>query len=80
MVHGLVEYVVYPANKRDVSACSRINDALVKTIGNSNVRGYQSQPRKITEFWLVEASANQAAMVSRIPGVRILFTKSGRSS
>ena len=73
--HGLVEYVVYPADKRDVSACSRINNALVKMLGNSKVRFYQSQPRQTTEFWLVEALAYQQAMLSGIPGVRNIFTK-----
>ena len=73
--HGLFEYVVYPTDKRDVSACSRINDALVKMLGNSKVRIYKSQPRQTTEFWLVEALSSQQGMLSGLPGVRNLLTK-----
>ena len=47
---GLVEYVVYPADKKAVLACSHINDALVKILGGSRVRIYKSQIRQTTEF------------------------------
>lgn len=67
--NGLVELVVYPANKRDVSACSRINVALVEILGYSRVRTYKSRISLTTEFWLVEALEFQKARVSNIPGV-----------
>ena len=69
--HGLFEYVVYPANKKDVPACSKINDALVKILGASKVQIYKSQIRKTTEFWLVQILEAQKATVVQIPGVRI---------
>ena len=69
--HGLVEYVVYPADKKDVSACSQINTAVVRILGDSKVRIYQSQIRQTTEFWFIQAIETQAEAVSRIPGVRI---------
>ena len=70
--HGLVEYVVYPINKHDVSVCSQINDALVKMLGSSKVQIYQSQIRRTTEFWFIQALEAQRPAMLRIPGVRIL--------
>ena len=70
--HGLVEYVVYPADKKDVSACLRINNALVNTFGGSKIRIYKSQIRQSTEFWLIQALESQKETILRIPGVRIL--------
>ena len=70
--YGLIEYVVYPVDKRDVPACSQINDALVKLLGDSKVQIYKSQTRQVTEFWLIQALEAQTAPVSRIPGVRVL--------
>ncbi len=71
LAHGLIEYVVYPANKKDVSACSRINGAIVKTLGASKVQAYQSRSRQSTEFWFVQALEAQKAVILQIPGVRI---------
>lgn len=70
--HGLVEFVVYPADKKDVSACSQINEALVKMLGDSNVQIYKSQIRQITEFWFIQALEVQKATILQIPEVRIL--------
>ena len=70
-VHGLVEYVVYPANKKDVSACSQINDAIVKILGDSRVQVYKSQSRQTTDFWFVQALVAQKAAILQVPGVRI---------
>lgn len=70
--HGMVEYVVYPIDKRDVSACLRTNNALVKILGDSRVQIYQSQRRQTTEFWFVQALEVQKDILSYIPGVRIL--------
>lgn len=67
--HGLTEYVVYPVNKRDVSACSQNNDALVKILGDSRVQIYKSQVRQITDFWFIQALESQIAIVLQIPGV-----------
>lgn len=67
--HGLVEYVVYPTNKKDLSACSQINDALVKVLGDSRVRIYTSQIRQTTEFWFVQALEAQKAAILQVPGV-----------
>ena len=69
--HGLVEYVVYPADRKDVSACSQINTALVRILGASKVRTYWSQTRQTTEFWFIQAIESQKGAVLRIPGVRI---------
>lgn len=69
--HGLVEYVVYPTNKKDLSACSQINDALVKVLGDSSVRIYTSQIRQTTEFWFVQALEAQKAAILQVPGVRL---------
>ena len=70
--YGLIEYVVYPVDKRDVPACSQINDALVKLLGDSKVQIYKSRTRQVTEFWLIQALEAQTAPVLQIPGVRIL--------
>lgn len=69
-VHGLVEYVVYPTNKKDVPACSQINDALINILGQNKVQIYKSQSRQTTEFWLVQALDFQTTEILRIPGVR----------
>lgn len=69
--HGLTEYVVYPVNKRDVSACSQTNNALVKILGDSRVQIYKSQIRQTTDFWFIQALESQIAIVLQIPGVRI---------
>ena len=69
-VHGLVEYVVYPTNKKDVPTCSQINDALINILGQSKVQIYKSQSRQTTEFWLVQALDFQTSEVLRIAGVR----------
>lgn len=84
--HGLVEYVVYPTNKKDLSACSQINDALVKVLGDSSVRIYTSQIRQTTEFWFVQALEAQKAAILQVPGVDavmenvIVAQNSGESS
>ena len=70
-VHGLTEYVVYPANKKDVSACSRINNELIKFLGDSRVQIYKSQSRQTTEFWFVQALEFQQAALLQLPGVRM---------
>ena len=72
LAHGLPEYVVYPANRKDVSACSRTNDALVKMLGASKVQIYKSQVRSTTEFWFIQALEYQRATILQIPGVSIL--------
>lgn len=69
--HGLLEYVVYPANKKDFSACSRVYDALVKMFGAGQVQVYKSQYRRSTEFWFIQALEVREAAVLQIPGVRI---------
>lgn len=71
IAHGFVEYVVYPNNRKDVSACSQINDALVKILGNSRVQIYKSQIRQSTEFWFIQALEAQRAIILQIPGVRM---------
>ena len=71
IAHGFVEYVVYPKNRKDVSACSRINNALVNILGNSRVQVYKSQSRQSTEFWFIQALEAQKAFILYIPGVRI---------
>ena len=69
--HGLVEYIVYPADKKDTSACAQINDALIKMLGESQVQFYESEVRQTTEFWLIQALEYQKAGVSRIRRVRV---------
>ena len=69
--HGLVEYVVYPTDKKDVTACSQINNALVKICGPSRVQIYRSQIRGTTEFWLIRAIETTKQTVLQIPGVGI---------
>lgn len=69
LAHGLVEYVVYPTDKKDVTACSRINNALVKTCGPSRVQIYRSQIRGTTEFWVIRAIETTKQTVLQIPGV-----------
>ena len=71
LVHGLVEYVVYPTDRKDVAACSRTNDALVKVCGQSRVQTYRSQIRQTTEFWVIRTIETSTATVLQIPGVRI---------
>ena len=71
-VYGLVEYVVYPADKRDVTACSQINNRLIELLGNSKVQFYNSRIRRTTEFWLIQALEQSKATVLQIPGVRVL--------
>ena len=70
-VHGLTEYVVYPTNKNDVSACTQINNALIKILGDSKVQIYKSQSRQTTEFWFVHALEFQKAALLQVPGVRM---------
>ena len=72
LAQGLVEYVVYPADEKDVSACSQINDALVKMFGDSGVQIYKSQIRQTTEFWLIQAYEVRKEIILKIPGVRVL--------
>ena len=69
--HGLVEYVVYPTDKKDVTACSQINNALVQICGQSRVQIYRSQIRGTTEFWLIRAIETTKQTVLQIPGVGI---------
>ena len=69
--HGLVEYVVYPTDKKDVTTCSRINNALVKICGQSRVQIYRSQIRGTTEFWVIRAIEATKQTVLQIPGVGI---------
>ena len=76
-VHGLTQYVVYPANKQDVSTCSQINNALVKVLGKSKVQIYKSQSRQTTEFWFVHAFAFQQTEILQIPGVRMVVNLFG---
>ena len=71
VAHGLIDYVVYPENKRDVSACSQVNAALVKLCGANRVRIYKSQIRQTTEFWVIRALDNQKQILLHLPGVRI---------
>lgn len=71
LVHGLVQYVVYPTEKKDIFTCSQINNALINLLGQSQVQIYNSQSRQTTEFWLVQALDFQTAEILRIPGVRI---------
>ena len=71
LAHGLVDFVVYPADKRDVPACSQTNYALVKLCGQSRVQIYRSQIRQTTEFWVVRAIQAGRETILRIPGVRI---------
>lgn len=71
LAHGLVEYVVYPTNKKDRSACSQINDALLKILGDSQVHTYTSQIRQTTEFWFVQALEAQKAAILQVSGVRL---------
>ena len=68
--HGL-EYVVYPADKKNAPACAQINGALVKLLGDSRVKIYSSRIRQTTEFWLVRAGVSQKESLLEIPGVRI---------
>lgn len=70
--HGLAEYVVYPIDKKDVSGCSQINDALVKMFGDSGVQIYKSHLRQTTEFWFIQALEIRIETVLQIPEVRIL--------
>ena len=70
-VQGFTEYVVYPTNKNDISACSQINNALIKILGDSKVQIYKSQSRQTTEFWFVHALEFQKAALLQVPGVRI---------
>lgn len=72
LAHGLPEFVVYPANSRDVSACSRTNDELVRILGASKVQIYKSQIRSTTEFWFIQALEYQKGTILQIPGVSIL--------
>ena len=67
--HGLVEYVVYPTDKKDVTACSQINNALVKICGPSRVQIYRSQMRGTTEFWVIRAIETTKSTILQIPGV-----------
>ena len=69
--HGLVEYVVYPTNKKDVATCSQINNALVKICGASRVQIYRSRIRGTTEFWVIRAIEAAKQTVLQIPGVCI---------
>ncbi|KAM0795733.1 peptidase S8/S53 domain-containing protein [Usnea florida] len=69
LAHGLTEFVVYPTNRKDVSACSRINYALVSLLGDSKVQVYKSQIRSTTEFWFVQILEYQKATILQIPGV-----------
>ena len=72
LVHGLPEFVVYPANRRDVSACSHTTDALVRILGASKVQVYRSPIRSTTEFWFIQALETQKGTILQIPGVSIL--------
>ena len=67
--HGLVEYVVYPTDKKDVTACSQINNALVKICGPNRVQIYRSQMRGTTEFWVIRAIETTKPTILQIPGV-----------
>ena len=69
--HGLVEYVVYPTDKKDVTACSQINNALIKICGQSRVQIYRSQMRGTSEFWVIRALETTKQTVLQIPGVSI---------
>ena len=71
VAHGLIDYVVYPVNKRDVSACSQVNVALVKLCGQSRVQIYRSSIRQVTEFWVVKALEAEKNIILYLPGVRI---------
>lgn len=71
--HGQTEYVVYPTDKENVTACSQINDALVNMLGDNEVQIYQSQVRFTTEFWFIKALENQKEDILEIPGVRIPY-------
>lgn len=71
VAHGLIDYVVYPVNKRDVSACSQVNVALVKLCGQSRVQMYRSPIRQVTEFWVIKAFEAEKNIILHLPGVRI---------
>ena len=69
--HGLVEYVVYPTDKKAVTTNSQINSALVKICGPSRVQVYRSRMRGTTEFWVIRAIESTKQTVIQIPGVGI---------
>lgn len=71
VAYGLIDYVVYPTDKKDVSACSQVNVALVKLCGQSRVQIYKSPIRQVTEFWVVKALENEKNIILHLPGVRI---------
>ena len=64
-----LQYVVYPPNRTDKSACSTINDYLIRQLHRENVRSYTSPVRGVTEFWFVNAIEPELSTILHDLGV-----------
>ena len=69
------EWVVYPASNSDTRRCAGTTRSLIFLLGKDNVHTVSSTIRETTEFWLVQATYEQEAQISRFPFVRPFRTK-----
>ena len=73
--HALVcaDYVVYPRIRNNLRLNAGITDSINFFLGAENVRAISSRPRQVYEFWLIKATASQAAVVKDMVGVSVFM-------
>ncbi|KAL8778971.1 MAG: hypothetical protein Q9213_007156 [Squamulea squamosa] len=65
---ALREFVVYPRDRLNTTACRNTNRTLFSK-GFERVQSYSSPRRGVTEFWLVEADSDPTAVTEGVPDV-----------
>ena len=67
------DYVVYPRIRNNLRLNAGITDSIISLLGAENVQTYSSRPRQVYEFWLIKATASQAAVVKNVVGVSLFM-------
>ena len=63
------QYIVYPLDRYNGTLCLMTANYMVKHLGSPNLITYHSSMRKVTEFWLVNATESQRHDIMSSPGV-----------
>lgn len=64
-----IEYVVYPKDQKDKTACAETTDFLNDLLVAKNVKACVSDIRGVTQLWLIQAEETQVKEIQKGPGV-----------
>lgn len=71
-----IEYVVYPMDRKDKTACTKTTDFLNDLLFSKNVKACISDIRGVTQLWLVQAEGIQLEAIQKGPGVTAMAENS----